>query len=430
MLDPRLLREQPDVVRRALEARASGAPIDVLLEQDANRLRVLRDVEELKARRNRLSQDVAVAKRQRQDATAMVEESRALGGRISEREAELRALDEALARTALQLPNLPHPSVPLGADAEANVELRRWGTPREFGFPVRPHWELGEGLGILDFERGAKLAKARFTVLWGLGARLERALAQFMLDLHTKQHGYQEVWVPHLVSAETMLKTGQLPKFAEGLFKTVEADEGRALYLIPTAEVSLTALHGGEVLPERTLPRRYTALTACYRREAGTYGKDMKGIFRNHQFDKVELVKITSADRSWDELESLVNDGESILQSLEIPYRVVERCAGDVGFSAAKGYDIEVWLPGQGRYREISSCSNYADFGGRRVDIRYKPEAGGKPEFCHTLNGSGLAVGRTLIAVLENYQEADGSVTVPKALRSYLPGIEKLVRAH
>jgi len=279
-------------------------------------------------------------------------------------------------------------------------------------------------------ERAAKIAKSRFGVLWGPLARTERALAQFMLDVQTQEQGYTEVWVPHLVSGETMLKTGQLPKFEDGLFKTLEADEGRTLYLIPTAEVSLTALHSGEVLPEQTLPRRYTALTACYRREAGTYGKDMKGLFRNHQFDKVELVKITSADRSWDELESLVNDGEEILQRLELPYRVVERCAGDVGFSAAKGYDIEVWLPGQGKYREISSCSNYADFGGRRGDIRYKPAGGGKPEFCHTLNGSGLAVGRTLVAVLENYQEADGSVTIPKVLRSYLPGIERLSRSH
>jgi seryl-tRNA synthetase len=289
---------------------------------------------------------------------------------------------------------------------------------------------VGEALGLLDMERAAKIAKSRFGVLWGPLARTERALAQFMLDVQTQEQGYTEVWVPHLVSGETMLKTGQLPKFEDGLFKTLEADEGRTLYLIPTAEVSLTALHSGEVLPEQTLPRRYTALTACYRREAGTYGKDMKGLFRNHQFDKVELVKITSADRSWDELESLVNDGEEILQRLELPYRVVERCAGDVGFSAAKGYDIEVWLPGQGKYREISSCSNYADFGGRRVDIRYKPAGGGKPEFCHTLNGSGLAVGRTLVAVLENYQEADGSVTIPKALRSYLPGIERLSRSH
>jgi seryl-tRNA synthetase len=262
--------------------------------------------------------------------------------------------------------------------------------------------------------------------MWGALARLERALATFMLDLQTREHGYTELWLPHMVNGETMLKTGQLPKFEDSLFKTVEADEGRTLYLIPTAEVPLSALHAGEILPERTLPRRYTAFSACYRREAGTYGKDMKGIFRNHQFDKVELVKLTTAAQSYDELESLVREAQTVLERLELPYRVVERCAGDVGFSAAKGYDLEVWLPGQGKYREISSCSNYADFGGRRADIRYKPEGGGRPEFCHTLNGSGLAVGRTVIAILENYQEADGTVTIPAALRPYLPGLERL----
>jgi seryl-tRNA synthetase len=255
--------------------------------------------------------------------------------------------------------------------------------------------------------------------MWGALARLERAIAAFMLDIQTREHGYTEVWVPHLVSGETMLRTGQLPKFEEQLFKTIEADEGRTLYLIPTSEVPLTALHGGEVLAEASLPRKYTAFTPCYRREAGTYGKDMKGIFRNHQFDKVELVKLATAAQGFDELESMVRDAETVLQRLELPYRVVERCAGDVGFSAAKGYDIEVWLPGQQRYREISSCSTYADFGGRRADIRYKPAGGGRPEFCHTLNGSGLAVGRTLIAVLENYQNADGTVTIPPALRAY-----------
>jgi seryl-tRNA synthetase len=270
------------------------------------------------------------------------------------------------------------------------------------------------------------MSKARFVVLWGPLARLERALTDFMLDLQTREHGYTEVWVPHLVSGATMLKTGQLPKFEDGLFKTTEADEGRALYLIPTSEVPLSALHSGEVLPEATLPRRYTAFTPCYRREAGTYGKDMKGIYRQHQFDKVELVKLTTPAQSYDELESLVRNAETVLQRLDVPYRVVERCTGDLGFSAAKGYDVEVWLPGQGRYREISSCSNYDAFGGRRVDIRYKPSDGGKPEHVATLNGSGLAVGRTVMAVLENYQEADGSVTIPAVLRPYMDGLERL----
>jgi seryl-tRNA synthetase len=428
VLDLRLIREQPEAVTRALADKGGAELVQAILARDAERRRLIKDADDLKAHRNRTSTELA---KYRGDVPeALRAEMRAVGDRIKTLDAELKNVDDAIETLLVQVPNVPHPSVPPGKSDADNVEVRRWGTPREFPFTPRPHEEVGEALGLLDMERAAKIAKSRFGVLWGPLARTERALAQFMLDVQTQEQGYTEVWVPHLVSGETMLKTGQLPKFEDGLFKTLEADEGRTLYLIPTAEVSLTALHSGEVLPEQTLPRRYTALTACYRREAGTYGKDMKGLFRNHQFDKVELVKITSADRSWDELESLVNDGEEILQRLELPYRVVERCAGDVGFSAAKGYDIEVWLPGQGKYREISSCSNYADFGGRRGDIRYKPAGGGKPEFCHTLNGSGLAVGRTLVAVLENYQEADGSVTIPKVLRSYLPGIERLSRSH
>jgi seryl-tRNA synthetase len=320
---------------------------------------------------------------------------------------------------------LPHRSVPEGKGEDDNVEVRHWSEPRTFGFPPKPHEEVGAALG-LDLERAARIAKSRFVVLWGGMARLERALAQFMLDLHTREHGYTEIWVPHLVNSETMLKTGQLPKFEEQLFKTVEADEGRALYLIPTSEVALTALHAGEVLPEAALPRRYTAFTPCYRREAGTYGKDMKGIYRQHQFDKVELVKVATPAQAYEELESMVANAETVLRRLEIPYRVVERCTGDLGFSAAKGYDLEVWLPGQGRYREISSCSNYDTFGGRRAEIRYRPEGGGRAEYCATLNGSGLAVGRTVMAVIENYQEPDGSVTIPQALRPYMDGLTRL----
>jgi seryl-tRNA synthetase len=424
VLDLRLIREQPDAVARALADKGGGELIHAILERDAERRRLIKEADDLKALRNRTSAELAKYKGSVPEELRA--EMRRVGDRVKALDVELRASDDAIEALLVQVPNVPHPSAPPGKSDDDNVEVRRWGTPREFAFAPRPHEEVGEALGLLDMERGAKLAKARFGVLWGPLARLERALAQFMLDVQTQEHGYTEVWVPHLVSGETMLKTGQLPKFEEGLFKTVEADEERTLYLIPTAEVSLTALHGGEVLPERTLPRRYTAFTPCYRREAGTYGRDMKGIFRNHQFDKVELVKLTTAERSWDELESLVDDGEEILRRLELPYRVVERCIGDLGFSTAKGYDIEVWLPGQGRYREISSCSNYADFGGRRVDIRYKPEGGGRPEFCHTLNGSGLAVGRTVVAVLENYQESDGTVTIPTALRSYLPGIDQL----
>jgi seryl-tRNA synthetase len=397
-----------------------------IVARDTDRRRLVREADELKALRNTASEAIGQAKRRGEDASAEQARMREVGDRIKSLDAELKALDEAIEELLVQIPNVPHPSVPPGKSDADNVEVRRWGTPRAFAFTPKPHEELGETLGLLDLERAVKIAKARFAVLWGPLANLERAVAQFMLDLQTREQGYTELWVPHLVSGDTMLRTGQLPKFEEQLFKTVEADEGRTLYLIPTSEVPLTALHAGEVLPERTLPRRYTAFTPCYRREAGTYGKDMKGIFRNHQFDKVELVKITAPSRSYDELETLVHDAEVVLQRLDLPYRVVERCAGDVGFSAAKGYDIEVWLPGQGKYREISSCSNYADFGGRRVDIRYKPEGGGKTDYCHTLNGSGLAVGRTVIAILENYQEADGSVVVPAALRPYMGGLERL----
>jgi len=428
VLDLRLIRAEPEAVARALADKGGAALIPEILARDDERRRLIREAEDLKALRNRASEAIGQAKRRGEDATAEQARMREVGDRVKALDAELKVVDEAIEALLLQVPNVPHSSVPPGKSDADNVEVRRWGTPREFAFTPRPHEEVGEALGLLDMERAARIAKSRFAVLWGELARLERALARFMLDLHTREHGYTEAWVPHLVSAETMLRTGQLPKFEEQLFKTIEAAEGRALYLIPTSEVSLTALHGGEVLPERTLPRRYTAFTPCYRREAGTYGKDMKGIFRNHQFDKVELVKITTPARSYDELDAMVGEAEAVLGRLELPHRVVERCVADLGFSAAKGYDLEVWLPGQGRYREISSCSNYADFGGRRADIRYKPEDGGKPEFCHTLNGSGLAVGRTLIAVLENGQEADGTVTIPQALRPYMDGLARLSR--
>jgi len=424
VLDLRLIREQPDAIARALADKGGSDLVRAILERDTERRRLVKEADDLKALRNRTSAELA--KYRGNVPEELRAEMRGVGDRVKALDTELAAVDEAIQALLVQVPNVPHPSAPPGKSDADNVEVRRWGAPRAFGFTPRPHDEVGEALGLLDMERAARIARARFGVLWGPLARLERALAQFMLDVQTRERGYTEVWVPHLVSGETMLRTGQLPKFEEQLFKTVEAEEGRTLYLIPTSEVSLTALHGGEVLPERTLPRRYTAFTPCYRREAGTYGRDMKGLFRNHQFDKVELVKLTTAERSWEELESLVADGEEILRRLELPYRVVERCVGDLGFSTAKGYDIEVWLPGQDKYREISSCSSYADFGGRRADVRYKPEGGGKPEFCHTLNGSGLAVGRTLIAVLENYQESDGSVTIPNALRPYLADLDRL----
>jgi seryl-tRNA synthetase len=428
VLDLRVIRDNPEAVARALADKGGGELIQEIVERDGARRRLLKEAEDLKALRNKASEAIGQAKRRGEDASTEQVRMREVSERIKALDAELKVVDESIEALLVQVPNVPHPSVPPGKSDADNVEVRRWGSPREFAFTPQPHEEIGAALGLLDFERAVKIARARFTVMWAGAARLERGLTQFMLDLHTREHGYTEVWVPHLVSGSTMLKTGQLPKFEEQLFKTVEPDDNRTLYLIPTAEVPLTALHAGEVLPGETLPRRYTAFTPCYRREAGTYGKDMKGIYRQHQFDKVELVKLATAAQSYDELESMVANAEEVLRRLELPYRVVERCAGDVGFSAAKGYDIEVWRPALGKYTEISSCSNYADFGGRRVDIRYRPPGGGKTEFCHTLNGSGLAVGRTLIAVLENYQNADGTVTIPAALRPHMDGLERLTR--
>jgi seryl-tRNA synthetase len=427
VLPLKLLREQPEAVARALKTRGGDLPVlKQILERDGHRRDLLKSSEELKARRNRESEAIGAAKRRGEDTSAATREMRAVSDRIKELDEELKAVDAEIEALLLTLPNLPHESVPAGATGDDNVEVRRWGTPRAFSFEPKSHWEIGEGLGLLDFERATKIAKSRFVVLWGAAARLERALIQFMLDLHTREHGYTEVAVPHLVNPATMQGTGQLPKFEDQLFKTVEPDDSRTLYLIPTAEVPVTALHGGEFLPESSLPKRYVAYTPCYRREAGTYGQDTRGMIRQHQFDKVELVKVTTPATSYDELESLVRDAESVLQRLELPYRVMLLCTGDTGFAAAKTYDVEVWLPSQGKYREISSCSNCEAFQARRADIRYRPAGSGKADFCHTLNGSGLAVGRTLIAILENYQEEDGSVTIPPPLRPYLGGAERI----
>jgi seryl-tRNA synthetase len=426
VLDIRLIRENPEAVERALVDRGGGELIGPLLAQDALRRRLVRETEDLKALRNKASEAIGQAKRRGEDAGAEQARMREVGERIKTLETELKAVDAEIGRLLLDIPNLPDPSVPAGQTEDRNVEVRRWGTPRGFGFPPKPHEDIGEALGLMDFERAARMAKARFVVLWGPLARLERALTDFMLDLHTREHGYTEVWVPHLVNGSTMQNNGLLPKFEVSLFKTVEPDEDRTLYLIPTAEVPVTALHTGETLAEQTLPRRYVAFTPCYRREAGTYGKDMKGMIRHHQFDKVELVNVTTPAQSAAALEAMVRHAEEVLKRLEIPYRVVLHCAGDMGFQATKSYDLEVWLPGQGRYREISSCSDCGAFQARRAEIRCKPAGAGKAEFCHTLNGSGLAVGRTLIAVVENYQEADGSVTVPAALRPYMGGLERI----
>jgi len=428
VLDLKLIREQPDAVAERLARRGAGATalIKELLTADTTRRRLVKEAEDLKAQRNRASEAIGQAKRRGEDASTEQARMREVGDRIKALDGEVKTVDEEIARLLLQLPNLPHPSVPIGAGSEDNPEIRQWGEPRKFAFTPKSHEEIGEALGLLDFERATKIAKSRFTVLWGAAARLERALTAFMLDLHTREHGYTEVWVPHLVSGATMLGVGQLPKFEEQLFKTVEPDDNRTLYLIPTAEVPVTALHTQEFLPEATLPRRYVAFTPCYRREAGTYGQDTKGMIRQHQFDKVELVKVTTPAQSYDELESMTRNAEEVLRRLELSYRVVELCTGDMSQAAAKTYDLEVWLPGQGKYREISSCSNCETYQARRSEIRYRPTGGGKADYCHTLNGSGLAVGRTLIAVLENYQNADGTVTIPAALRSYMDGLERL----
>ena len=417
MIDIELIRSNPEYVKERLATRDRELPklVDKVLELDRKRREIIKRLDELRRERNELSKQIGILKREGKDTTEIQNKVKSLKVEIDKLEEELRKVEEELRSTLLWIPNLPHPSVPVGEDENDNIEIRRWGEPRKFDFEPKPHWELGERLGILDFKRGAKLSGSRFTVIKGWGARLERALINFMLDLHTKK-GYKEVCPPHLVRPEILVGTGQLPKFEEDLYKC-ERDE---LYLIPTAEVPLTNLHRDEILKEEELPIYYTAYTPCYRREAGAYGKDIRGIIRQHQFDKVELVKIVHPDTSYEELEKLTRDAEEVLQLLGLPYRVVELCTGDLGFSAAKTYDIEVWFPSQNRYREISSCSNCEDFQARRMNTRFKDSKTGKNRFVHTLNGSGLAVGRTLAAILENYQQEDGSVVVPEVLRDYV----------
>ncbi len=417
MIDINLIRSNPDFVKERLSTRDKEFVklVDKVLELDIKRREIIKELESLRSERNKLSKEIGKLKREGKDVSEIQERVKGLKARIDELEEELKKVEEELKNTLLWIPNLPHESVPIGEDENDNVEVRRWGEPRKFNFEPKPHWEIGEKLGILDFKRGAKLSGSRFTVIKGWGARLERALINFMLDLHTGK-GYREVCPPHLVKPEILIGTGQLPKFEEDLYKC-ERDN---LYLIPTAEVPLTNLYREEILKEEDLPIYLTAYTPCYRREAGAYGKDIRGIIRQHQFDKVELVKIVHPDNSYEELEKLVKDAEEVLQLLGLPYRVVELCTGDLGFSAAKTYDIEVWLPSQNRYREISSCSNCEDFQARRMNTRFKDAKTGKNRFVHTLNGSGLAVGRTLAAILENYQREDGSVEVPEVLRDYV----------
>jgi len=425
MLSRDLLRSDGERVRAALAAR--GAEVDAVdewLRLDAERRAALAEVEELKHRRNEASKEIGALKRAGNDADAAerIAEVGRLKERIAELESTLAAVEPRLEEIERGLPNLPHPSCPVGPDATANRVERTVGEPPEFGFEPRAHWDLGPALGTLDFERGTKVAGARFTAYFGAGARLERALINFMLELHTTRHGYTEVLPPFIVNSASLFGTGQLPKFAADLFKL----EGHDLYLVPTAEVPVTNLHRGEVLDEAALPVRYCAYTPCFRSEAGSYGKDVRGLIRQHQFNKVELVHFAHPETSWDALEELTGHAEAVLQALGLPYRVVTLATGDLGFSAAKTYDLEVWLPGQNDYREISSCSNFTDFQARRADLRYRPADGAKPRHLHTLNGSGLAVGRTVVAILENFQQEDGSVAIPEALRPYMGGIERL----
>jgi len=426
MLDLSFVRDNLPLIEEMLRKRGME-PAEVLKdfrEVDAQRRQAITAAETMKARRNQASEEIAKLKKTGQDASALVAETKALREQIPEREKAAADLQERLQDILSGIPNIPGESVPVGHSAEQNVEVRRWGNAPQFEFTPKPHWELGEQLGVLDLERAAKLSGARFAVYWGLGARLERSLANFMLDLHTREHGYKEVLPPYLVNSESMYGTGQLPKFASDSFRVPHGEKD--LWLIPTAEVPVTNLYRDETLDAARLPIALTAYTACFRSEAGSYGKDVRGIIRQHQFQKVELVKFSRPENSYDELEKLTHDAEEVLQKLGLHYRVMALCTGDMGFSSAKTYDLEVWLPGQQLFREISSCSNFESFQARRANIRYRPEGKSKSEFLHTLNGSGLAIGRTWLAILENYQQADGSVVIPEALRPYM-GTDRIV---
>ena len=425
MLDVRWLRENLEEAERRLATRGEKGSLDDFEDLDAERRRLLREVEELKGLRNRVSDEIGVMKKEGRDASAKINGMREVGARIKEMELGLETVENELQAVLYRIPNLPHPSVPVGSADEDNPEIRRWGEPPSLSFAPKNHWDIGEELGILDFGRAAKIAGARFALYRGMGALLERALINFMLDLHTRQHGYREVLPPFLAHRRSFLGTGNLPKFEEDLFRVAGTD----YYLVPTAEVPVTNIHQDEILSGDALPIRYVAYTPCFRREAGSHGQDVRGLIRLHQFNKVELVKFVEPETSYDELESLTLDAEEVLRQLGIHYRVVVLCTGDMGFSAAKTYDIEVWLPGQGLYREISSCSNFEDFQARRAAIRYRPGGKGKARFVHTLNGSGLAVGRTVVAILENCQQEDGSVRIPEALRPYMHGAESIREA-
>jgi seryl-tRNA synthetase len=422
MLDVRLLRENLDGVKARMATRGAAVDWEQFVALDRERRDALANIERLKEKKNRLSGEIGKIRKNAGDAGALMREVEEISDGIRGAEGPLADVEARFERFMLTLPNLPHPTVKVGRNETENREVRRWGEPPQFDFAPKNHWDIGEELGILDFERAAKIAGARFAVYRGAGARLERSLINFMLNLHTTENGYQEMLPPALVNRAALVGTGQLPKFEEDLFHLAPGD----YFLIPTAEVPLTNLHRDEMLEREDLPIKYVAYTPCFRSEAGSYGKDVRGLIRQHQFNKVEMVKFAEPESSYDELESMVQNAEAVLQRLKIPYRVVELCTGDMGFGAAKTYDLEVWLPGQNTYREISSCSNCEDFQARRANIRYRKDKKGRPIFVHTLNGSGLAVGRTFVAVLENYQQKDGSVVIPEALRPYMGGLERI----
>lgn len=422
MLDVKYVRENMDQVKAFLDARNYSFDLSSILSLDEKRRDLISKVEQLKAERNAGSKEVGSAKSRGEDVSNLMERMKSIGEKVKSLDQEISKVDSELEAIMLQIPNRPHNSVPVGLDENDNVEIRRWGTPKKFDFEPLPHWDLGENLGILDFKRGVSLAQSRFTVLSGVGARLERALLNFMLDLHVDRHGYKEINPPFMVNSAAMSGTGQLPKFADDLYRIADDD----LWLIPTAEVPLTNLHGGEILEEADLPLYYTAYTPCFRKEAGSHGRDVRGIMRQHQFEKVEMVKLSTQENSYEELDKLTSNAEEVLQLLNLPYRVITLCTGDMGFGSSKTYDIEVWLPSQDRYREISSCSNCEDFQARRMNTRYRPADGGRPRFVHTLNGSGIAIGRALIAVMENYQRSDGSIEIPEVLVPYMGGIKEI----
>jgi seryl-tRNA synthetase len=427
MLDPALLRDKPDAVREALQNRGVDltAELEDLAALESRRRRLLPELEALKREQNTSGDEVARAKRQGLDTTKIQEANRLRAQQIKQLDVEKDTIEQRRNRGLLVVPNIPHASVPVGKSAADNVEVRRLGTPRDLGFTPQAHWDLGPALGVIDFERGTKIAGARFTVLVGKGARLARALINFMLDLHTKEHGYTEVEPPFMANTASLTGTGNLPKFEADLFKIAGEWD---LYMVPTAEVPLTNMHRGEIIDGRELPIRYTAYTPCFRSEAGSYGADVRGLIRQHQFDKVELMVFSPPEESYNELERLTGNAEEVLKRLGLPYRTMLLSTGDMGFASSKTYDIEVWLPSQNTYREISSCSNTEAFQARRANIKYRPHGSGKTEFVHTLNGSGLAVGRTLIAILENYQQEDGSVRVPEALGPYMDGLDVIRR--